>query len=243
MRPGRSSGRNSEPSLSRSHSPMITGLASCARGAPLSGLPPSRQCVSQCSLPSCHSTAGPFGYRGSIACRFLTEVYFFSWWLVRVHSSPNLQSALGLAWMRGPAPARGSQQARSVAAVRGICARNLCSTDQHGTEPATATAVHSASAFFDHYSVCGGFHYPRASPRPSHGLCMGGRYVPDPPLSPTSTTTPSRVHSVSPCQSSSLHSPHPRPPPPPQAGIVRCGTHPWSWGKTEIPTGWVVLQP
>lgn len=28
-------------------------------------------------------------------------------------------------------------------------------------------------------------------PRPSHGLCMGGRYVPDPPLSPTSTTTPS----------------------------------------------------
>lgn len=241
MRPGRSSGRNSEPSLSRSHSPMITGLASCARGAPLSGLLPSRQCVSQCSLPSCHSTAGPFGYRGSIACRFLTEVYFFSWWLVRVDSSPNLQSALGLAWLRGPAPARGSQQARSVAAVRGICARNLCSTDQHGTEPATATGCPFSQRILRPPLCLWRIPLSPGKPRPSHGLCMGGRYVPDPPLSPTSTTTPSNPLRLS---VSILQSPLPPiPVSPPQAGFVRCGTHPWSWGKTEIPTGWVVLQP
>lgn len=128
---------------------------------------------------------------------------------------PNLQSALGLAWMRGPAPARGSQQARSVAAVRGICARNLCSTDQHGTEPATATAVHSASAFFDHHSVCGGFHYPRASlARHMDFAWAVGTYQIR--LSPRPRQRLHRIHSVSPCQSSSLHSPPiPVLPPPP----------------------------
>lgn len=154
---------------------------------------------------------------------------------------PPVCSRLGLDAGTG---ARSGKPAGEVScAVRGICARNLCSTDQHGTEPATATAIHSASAFFRRPLCLGRIPLSPGKPRPSHGLAWAVRTY-QIRLSPRPRqTTPSSPLRLS---VSILQSPLPPPIPvhrPPQAGIVRCGTHPWSWGKTEIPTGWVVLQP
>lgn len=196
---------------------MITGLASFAGGPPWRASSPQQTVCKPVLAPSCHSTAGPFGRRGSIACRFLTVFFFVRDGSSVSTPSPNLQSALGLAWVRGPAPARGSQQARGGDLLlceeyaRGTCAQRINTAQKR---PRLRLSIQPAPFSTTTLSVADSTIPGQASPaRPPtmchHHMDLHGRYVPDPPLSPRPRQRLHRVHSVSPCQSSSLHSPIP----------------------------------